>query len=387
MMKKNLQILFLAISLPVLSQTSFNLDRDWGTYFGDERFSLQGSERDSNGNLYITGYVLDGILIEIDNETGEPTGNQTDYGNTTNDFDFFDNAPHQNIHGGGGSDGFIAKFSPSGALLWATFLGGENFDVIEDITIDRDNNVYVFGFTESFSGIATPNASQTEKAGNVDLFMSKFAPDGDIVWSTYYGDATSSSDTSSLASIYLLSFHFNNIDPDGNYIVHDRESNLYITSGAGWANSQPATVTPTNGFGKDFLAKFTDNGEFVWSTAYGNNSNSEITGVCFCNNALYVTGYIQTLPPNANSSSYYGSQGAYQPMATTSPFESWIAKFNADGERVWGTYYGGTGAEILKGNNLECDGKGTVYQAIHTTSNNMATTGAYQEVINGTALF
>ena len=50
-------ILLLLISCSVSAQ-NFNFQRSWGTYFGDERFYLQDSKVDKQGNLYLVGYFL-----------------------------------------------------------------------------------------------------------------------------------------------------------------------------------------------------------------------------------------------------------------------------------------------------------------------------------------
>jgi len=46
-------------------------------------------------------------------------------------------------------DAFIAKYAPSGALLWSTYLGGSSRDEAVAIALDSNANVYVGGSTES----------------------------------------------------------------------------------------------------------------------------------------------------------------------------------------------------------------------------------------------
>jgi photosystem II stability/assembly factor-like uncharacterized protein len=73
-------------------------------------------------------------------------------------------------------DGYIAKYSPAGELLWATFLGGAAHDDIAAITVDRSGSVYVTGstFSEDF-----PNARSTLPPGNIGrIFIAKLRRDG-----------------------------------------------------------------------------------------------------------------------------------------------------------------------------------------------------------------
>lgn len=47
------------------------------------------------------------------------------------------------------SDAFVAKFGPSGTLLWCTFLGGSADDYATGVGVDASGNVVVTGWTRS----------------------------------------------------------------------------------------------------------------------------------------------------------------------------------------------------------------------------------------------
>jgi len=86
-----------------------------------------------------------------------------------------------------GSDGFIAKFSSNGAIKWATYFGGPDDDQSNGIAIDGSGFVYITGITKSTSGIATNSAFSTSLGGYYDMFLTKFDSIGRINWATYYG--------------------------------------------------------------------------------------------------------------------------------------------------------------------------------------------------------
>src|SRR5690554_3646025 len=96
------KILFILIALGSL-HTSFsqNYIREWATYFGDGGLWISGST-EFRGNLYLAGKAKNstfiGTIINPDN--------------------------YQYASGGGEWDGFIAKFSPSGQLVWFFYYGG-----------------------------------------------------------------------------------------------------------------------------------------------------------------------------------------------------------------------------------------------------------------------
>ncbi|MFN4233960.1 MAG: SBBP repeat-containing protein [Bacteroidia bacterium] len=84
-------------------------------------------------------------------------------------------------------DIYIAKFSPTGNLLWATYFGGTNYDDIYGIHSDSSSNLYLAGRTSSVDFVTTPNAFQTSKNNGVDACIFKLSKNGELAWSTYLG--------------------------------------------------------------------------------------------------------------------------------------------------------------------------------------------------------
>jgi len=118
------------------------------------------------------------------------------------------------------SHAFVMKQDPSGNVLYATYLGGSSEDGGIAITTDAQGNAYVTGFTYSAdfpvtvgtagqknAGPLTPNAvlDSIDPFGPVvilpggDTFVTKFAPDGTVVYSTLVGG--SGSDVPSLIAV------------------------------------------------------------------------------------------------------------------------------------------------------------------------------------------
>src|SRR2546426_11221415 len=87
----------------------------------------------------------------------------------------------------GSDDFFIAKFSPTGQLLFSTRIGGGSFDEAFGIAVDQNGNVYVTGQTGS-SDFPVVNGFQTSFGGGFsDAFVVKLNPLGTIVYSSYLG--------------------------------------------------------------------------------------------------------------------------------------------------------------------------------------------------------
>jgi beta-propeller repeat-containing protein/Big-like domain-containing protein len=97
----------------------------------------------------------------------------------------------------GGTDGFVAALGPSGSpLILSTFLGGGFYDAPEGVAVDRAGNAYVAGRTYS-PDFPTVAALQPQFHGSApynlpfDAFVSKLAPTGALVYSTFLGGAWS----------------------------------------------------------------------------------------------------------------------------------------------------------------------------------------------------
>ncbi len=69
-------------------------------------------------------------------------------------------------------DGFVVSFSPAGALLMSTYLGGGLDDVAHELAIGV-NGLVVAGFTESTNFPSTGDALQPVKAIKADMFLTR----------------------------------------------------------------------------------------------------------------------------------------------------------------------------------------------------------------------
>src|SRR6266850_132631 len=94
---------------------------------------------------------------------------------------------------GGGRDAFVTKLDPTGsALLYSTYLGGNNLDEGNGIAVDDAGAAYVTGFTfsEGFTAGCTAPCTVLDPtlSGGVDAFVTKLDPTGSaLLYSTYLG--------------------------------------------------------------------------------------------------------------------------------------------------------------------------------------------------------
>ena len=71
-------------------------------------------------------------------------------------------------------DIFLAKYDASGVLMWVQQTGSTGDDEAAALAVDRDGNVYVTG--ASNGNLGGPNA------GNYDIFLAKYGPSGSLLW-------------------------------------------------------------------------------------------------------------------------------------------------------------------------------------------------------------
>lgn len=255
-------------------------------------------------------------------------------------------------------------------VQWSTYFGNTSREYGSATATDRFGNVYLVGNTSSASGISTSGAFQSTFGGGSsssstsgDAFLAKFNSLGQLLWSTYFGGS----------------------DDDGaTGVATDSAGNIYVT---GWTKSSNGIAgtnafQPTLGGSSDaFLAKFDSSGQRIWSTYYGGSGteNAILIGGIYVSayGSIYITG-------TTTSANNIASAGSHQPAFLGGSSDAFLAKFSANGQRIWGTYFGSST------NNLATSGIGVsgfgnaVYITGNTTSTTgVASSGAYQSTYAG----
>ncbi len=314
----------------------------WGTYFGSGGVDAAfGTACDPRGNVFLCG-----LTTSVDNIA--TTGS---YQTTI----------------GGWYDAFLAKFSTSGALLWATYYGSNGFDECWGMACDNAGNAYITGLTLSDTGLSTPGALNRLNNGGYDAFLAKFNGNGALQWGTYFGG---------------------NVSEFGRSVACDSRQNVYLCG----QTSSPTNVATTGSFqdtmgcassGENaFLAKFNTDGALSWSTYFGGKAgykdsigNAAFACACDRNDNVYIGGTVL-------GSNILSTVGCYQDTCAGGT-DCFIAKFNTVGQLKWSTYYGGTnGGEGVA--SMVCDSMMNLYvTGLTSSTNQIASAGAYQGVYGG----
>ena len=201
---------------------------------------------DGDGNIFVTGAFEDSVS----------------FGATT-------------LISQGGYDVFIAKYNPSGSVMWAVSAGGTENDYGNGISTDSNGNVFFCGDFSSHEMIMDSfiliNASQSIFT---DIFIGGYDPSGNILWASSFGgngfDYANDITTDSFGNVLLTGAMF------GSEITVGSDSLI------------------SNAFGM-FVAKFNQSGYPIWARTAGESSYDEGLGIsCDQSGNIFVAGRFTT---------------------------------------------------------------------------------------------
>ena len=357
-------------------------DRLWATYYGNSYTGSFAVAADSEDNVYLSGFTYDfvgvafngyqnsyaglsdsyivkfnpegerlwatylggnegesGLAIAVDSEDNlYATGNTS-----SNNFPVLNAFQEESAVGGiFGGDAFLSKFDPSGGLLWSTYFGGAGFDDAFSVACAANGDVFITGRTNS-TGIATSGSHQTTiGGGSSDAFLAKFNSTGALQWSTYYGG--SGEDRAFGCAT----------DNTGNVFISGRSESSNNIAFNGFQN----TIAPS------YLAKFDDSGQRLWGTYYGESVASDFNVGYACATDSDNNVYLAGVTDNISNISSQGFQNNYGGGTS----DSYLVKFDPSGSRIWGTYYGGSNNDRIRG--MHVDAASQIYVVGSTQSSN-----------------
>ena len=260
--------------------------------------------------------------------------------------------------------------SPSYDVAFSTYLGGSAYEQIRDITTDAAGNVYVTGGGDSPDFPTTPGAFDRTPNGNFDVFVTKYAPDGRMIWSTVIG-----------GSQYDRAYGIE-VDAQGSVYVAGRAGSGFPTTAGSFQPVYNGFYTG-NAYGNQnaFVAKLLPDGSgLVWASYFGpfeliRDLDVDASG------DVYVAGTHKTGQAGTAPDAWF--TGSYQPTPRGGT-ETVLAKVSGDGSRVaWATYFGGSANDGLAPS-VRVDSTGSPYLASTSRSTNLPTTaGAFDRTYNG----
>ena len=254
---------------------------------------------DNNGNIIVTGYFDSTIT----------------FGNTK-------------LTSYGSADIFIAKYDPSGKILWARQAGGNNYDNGFGVTTDKIGNIIVTGSLSSAS--ANFDGFPVRTIGGSDVFVAKYDPDGKIIWVKTAG-----------GKLYDVGYG----------VTSDKNNNIVVTGTFASSINFSGIGLEGHSYSDIFVAKYDSSGNILWAHGGGSNGfyNSGNAVAVNSNNDIFVAGTISDTATFDNIT-----------VTSIGGADAIIAKYDAKGNITWVKQAGGQ-ENYDFGNSISIDKNDNIY--------------------------
>lgn len=306
---------------------------------------------DKNGNVYLTGYIIDNIGVNI-LDTSEYIKDTI------------------NVDGNKGM--FVVKFDKTGKYIWTIPLYGEvETGNKSSISCDNDGNIIISGtYNDTISVYnrvdtdiryydnitSVPNSS-------INLFMIRYDTNGKCLWINRLGSNNSSVN----GEIYQP---VTTVDSEGNYYIALQIGGqyVYIYDTRSKDDIRFEIPIPTSSTYNTFFAKYNKNGIIQWYSFI--SGYSSLPSLCVDNrfiqgvnvNNVYLSGSYSG-DEGGNISIYNSASNGDYPYITgvlsVSNYNTFLIKYDKDGYLDWCSKVGGSNAEI--NNSILATSDGHVY--------------------------
>ena len=258
----------------------------------------------------------------------------------------------------GGEDAFIARLNSEGsALIFSTYFGGSSPDDAVAIAVDSAGNACVVGETQSRDLPTTAAFQSAFGGGGYDAYVAKISPGGSSIIYASYLGGRGEDDVEDVA-----------VDLSGNALV------VGVTNSTDFPTTSP--LQPSfRGVIDATVVKLGPTGQLIGSTYLGGSGPDYATAVALSSDGqIYVTGITESSDfPVANELRKAGSN-----FGT----DAFVTKFDPTLSSIlYSTYLGGSGEDIPYG--IAVDAAGNVHLAGTTTSTDFPTVSAIQASRNG----
>jgi probable HAF family extracellular repeat protein len=267
--------------------------------------------------------------------TTDVAGNVYVAGTFQNTVDFDPGSATFNLTSAGGSDAYVAKYSPSGALLWANSFSGTATIATEGLAVDAAGNVYAAGpFRGTIDFDSSAGTSERTSAGDYDMYVVKMDSDGDLQW------VRSAGGTGDDRALGLT------LDPSGNVFAVGR----YV----GTVDFDPSASVSnlTSAGSRDMsLWKLDGNGDLVFARSVGGTLWDEGVHVeVDASNNAYLTGAFQ------GTADLDPGTGTFN-VTSNGSYDVFVTKLDSAGNFLWGNSFGGSGSDSVDGMVLDSENR------------------------------
>lgn len=234
----------------------------------------------------------------------------------------------------GYSDFWLVKTDASGNIEWQKCYGGTQYEKAFDIDVCADGGFIMAGFTASNDGDVAGNHST-----DFDGWVMKTDALGNFQWQKCIGGT----------------------GQDGFYKVLQLANKNNLISGYTFSADGDITGKHGDEFHDDgLLVMLDENGNLLWSKAYGGDSIDELAGIIQDPlGQIFVSGYSQS--SNGDLSQNYGN------------YDYWLMNIDENGTIIWDSTYGGPAADVC--NEIAISTTGRLAMMGYTASDSLQVSG------------
>ncbi len=186
----------------------------------------------------------------------------------------------------GQEDIWVIKLTAAGEIEWSNTFGGNIQDIANSIRQTADGGYIVAGGTSSQNGhVSTAH-------GQLDMWVFKLTPAGELEWERSLGGSQSENAT----GIQLI--------PDGGFIV------------SGSSTSNNGQVSGNNGFIDGWVVRLDASGEIVWEKSFGSTGDDQILEIL----PIADGGFVFIGGTDSNDGDITGNHGG---------FDLWVTKISS----------------------------------------------------------
>lgn len=240
-------------------------------------------------------------------------------------------------------DVFLAKFSPTGGMLWSRTLGTPASDASYSVAVDAEGNAFIGGGT--LGSFAAPNH------GVGDPFLAKYSSDGTQLWSRQPGtpqdDGHARIAVDLAGNAYMTGYTNGSFEGpdvpgiDGYLIKYDAAGNHVWSRQTGTAAFDRIAGIAVDAHGRTFVAgsaasqaaliKHDADGRVLWQRFFGNSDSLAASVTLDAAGNVYVTG---------------STEGSIDGAANIGSDDTFLVKFTADGDQLWSRQVGSFAADV-----------------------------------------
>jgi hypothetical protein len=236
------------------------------------------------------------------------------------------------IGGAGGTDAFVMKLAPDGALIWAASMGGPSADIAHGVAVDVFGNVFVTGdFAATGDFDPGPGTAILTVDSLLNIFMVKLDMDGDLQWARSIGGKNFDRGRGVA------------VGPDGGPVFTGalQSTNVDLDPGPG------EFIIPGNDLGDAFLVKLDAQGGFLWAIPLTSNFNIGLDVAVDEWGRIYVAGGFGTTSDNIPMDIDPGPGSTL--LFTNGQSDGFLISYTAQGHLRWGFSLGSTANDFVTG--------------------------------------